>query len=77
MYLINHRDPMKPLKVEEVGTDSVVEVFRTSPGQTELKYLATFKDPSIATPHDVVGTGDDSSFSTGSELMVEGGVTQV
>ncbi len=62
VYLINHRDPLKPQRVEEVGTDSVVEVFMTSPGQNEMKYLATFKDPAIATPHDVVGTGDDSSF---------------
>jgi len=62
VYLVNHRDPLAPQKVELVGTDSVVEVFRTTPGQNEMKYLATFKDPMIATPHDVVGTGDDSGF---------------
>lgn len=62
IYLINHREPFAPAKAEEVGADSVIEIFKTNIGSTEMSYLTTFKHPVIATPNDIVGTGDDKSF---------------
>ncbi|KAI5123880.1 hypothetical protein M0805_005697 [Coniferiporia weirii] len=62
IYLINHREPMPPKTAWEEGQDSVVEIFRTRPGSDEMHYVATFKDPVISTPNDIVATGDDKSF---------------
>ena len=62
LYLINHKEPMPPAKAEAVGADSVIEIFRTKTGSGEINYVTTFKDPVIATPNDIVSTGDDESF---------------
>lgn len=62
LYLINHKEPLLPARAEDVGADSVIEIFRTKTGSGEMHYVSTFKDPVIATPNDVVSTGDDESF---------------
>ncbi|KAL5531070.1 hypothetical protein ACEPAG_3946 [Sanghuangporus baumii] len=62
LYLVNHREPLPPANAMDVGTDSVVEVFRSIPGADEMHYVATFQDPVISTPNDIYATGDDASF---------------
>jgi hypothetical protein len=68
VYLVNHRPPMDwesglpGTKAEDVGADSVIEVFRTAVRGSELKYLGTFQDETIKTPNDIVGSSDGSSF---------------
>jgi len=63
IYLVNHRQPLdSSIYAEDVGQDSVVEIFKTRIGLDEMRYVATFKDPIIATPNDIVGSGDDMSF---------------
>ncbi|EJD03191.1 calcium-dependent phosphotriesterase [Fomitiporia mediterranea MF3/22] len=62
IYLVNHREPFAPADANEVGADSVIEVFSTTPGSDEMRFVATWKDPVIATPNDIVATGDDMSF---------------
>lgn len=62
LYLVNHREPLSPATARDVGTDSVVEVFRSTPGADAMYYVSTFHDPIIATPNDIYATGDDGSF---------------
>ncbi|KAI6121527.1 hypothetical protein F5141DRAFT_1090898, partial [Pisolithus sp. B1] len=61
VYLVNHRKPASG-DPSRVGADSVIEVFETRLGDSELRYLRTFEDPTvIITPNDVVGSPDGKS----------------
>lgn len=61
VYMINHRPPVSgdPLKV---GSDSVVEIFKTSVGGRVLSHVTTVRDPVIKTPNDILGLPDGRSF---------------
>ncbi|KAI0063654.1 calcium-dependent phosphotriesterase [Artomyces pyxidatus] len=61
IYAINHRAPLHG-KAEDVGADSVVEVFKTTVGGKTATHLRTIEDPVIQTPNDVVGSSDGKSF---------------
>lgn len=62
IYLVNHRHPLPPAKAEDVGADSVIEIFTQTAGSNEMRHIATYKDPVIATPNDILAVGDDASF---------------
>lgn len=62
LYMVNHREPMAPKRAEEEGQDSVIEVFRSRPEMNEIHYIATFKDPVISTPNDIVAGDEEMSF---------------
>lgn len=62
LYMVNHRAPFAPKLAEVEGQDSVIEVFRTRPGMEEIHYVATFKDPVISTPNDIVAGDEEMSF---------------
>lgn len=62
VYLVNHRTPAGPRKAKDVGADSVIEVFKTSVGASVLTHLRTVADPVIATPNDIAGSADGTSF---------------
>ena len=62
IYLVNHRHPLPPAEAIDVGADSTIEVFTTSPGSDEMRFVATYKDPVIATPNDIVAGSEDMSF---------------
>ena len=53
---------MPPADPYEVGADSTVEVFNTSPGEKDMHFVATYKDPIISTPNDIVAGPDDMTF---------------
>ncbi|EJD03198.1 calcium-dependent phosphotriesterase [Fomitiporia mediterranea MF3/22] len=59
MYLVNHRTPLPPKDPKVDGADSVVEVFRTTPGSEVMRHVRTFEDPVITTPNDILAIGDD------------------
>lgn len=62
VYLVNHRKPAAG-DPSSVGADSVIEVFETRLGDSELRHLRTFEDPAvIITPNDVVGSPDGRSM---------------
>ena len=62
IYLVNHRHPLPPAEAIDVGADSTIEVFTTSPGSDEMRFVATYKDPVIATPNDIVAGSEDMSL---------------
>ncbi|KAJ7142025.1 hypothetical protein C8R43DRAFT_580192 [Mycena crocata] len=59
IYAINHR---KRVDAEKHGADSVVEIFKTTVGSTELTHMRTVADEVILTPNDLVGSPDGKSF---------------
>jgi len=61
VYAINHRKPIQGLG-KEVGANSVVEIFKTTPGGSTLTHVRTVEDPVIDTPNDLVGSPDGKSF---------------
>jgi len=61
VYAINHRRPAQGLG-KDVGANSVVEIFRTTPGGNTLTHVRTVEDPVIDTPNDLVGSPDGKSF---------------
>lgn len=62
LYVVNHRRPLPPANAEEVGAESVIEVFRSRPGSDKIEYVKTFEDLVIATPNDVLAGEEDLSF---------------
>lgn len=62
VYLINHRTPLGTRPASEVGADSVIEVFKTAIGSTNLTHIKTVEDSIIITPNDLVGSADGKSF---------------
>ena len=62
VYLVNHRAPLGDLLAQDVGADSVVEIFKTTVGGDTLTYVTTVDDPVIFTPNDIVGSPDGRSF---------------
>ncbi|KAI6046091.1 hypothetical protein EDC04DRAFT_1872068 [Pisolithus marmoratus] len=61
VYLVNHRKPAAG-DPSRVGADSVIEVFETRLGDSELRHIRTFESPTvIITPNDVVGSPDGKS----------------
>ncbi|KAL4074123.1 hypothetical protein V8B97DRAFT_1932047 [Scleroderma yunnanense] len=61
VYVVNHRKPISG-DPRKIGADSVIEVFQTQTGGSELKYIRTFEDPAVViTPNDVVGSPDGQS----------------
>lgn len=61
VYVINHRPPVDE-DPTRVGSDSVMEIFRTMAGDGTLKHVTTVRDPVIETPNDVLGLPDGKSF---------------
>lgn len=61
VYVINHRPPVDE-DPTRVGSDSVMEIFRTTVGDGTLRHVTTVRDPVIETPNDVVGLSDGKSF---------------
>lgn len=61
VYAINHRRPLSG-KAEQVGADSVIEIFETTLGGTVLKHVATMESPALITPNDIAGLPDGKSF---------------
>ncbi|KAI0051220.1 serum paraoxonase/arylesterase [Auriscalpium vulgare] len=61
IYAINHREPLNG-HAEDVGADSVVEIFKTTVGGEIATHVKTVEDPVIITPNDVVGFPDGKSF---------------
>jgi arylesterase / paraoxonase len=62
LYLVNHRAPVNGRDARVVGADSVIEVFKTVVGSRAMVHHATFEDPLIMTPNDIVGSPDGKSF---------------
>lgn len=62
VYLVNHRAPLGNLLAQDVGADSVIEIFKTTVGGDTLTYVTTVDDPVIFTPNDIVGSPDGKSF---------------
>lgn len=62
LYLINHRTPVDGRDARVVGADSSIEVFKTVVGSHKMVHHATFEDPLIMTPNDIVGSPDGKSF---------------
>jgi arylesterase/paraoxonase len=63
VYAINHRPQREAGTEHHHGADSVVEIFKTTPGGNRLAHVKTVKDPSvIITPNDVSGSSDGQSF---------------
>jgi len=62
IYLINHRTPLGDRRAEQIGADSVIEIFKTTVGGTALTHIKTVEDPIIITPNDVVGSADGKSL---------------
>jgi arylesterase/paraoxonase len=63
VWLVNHRPPLDPLKVIEVGADSVIELFKGKVRDDVLRHVKTFTSDVIHTPNDVQGSADGKSFS--------------
>ena len=61
VYAINHRRPAQGLG-KDLGANSVVEIFRTTPGGNTLTHVRTVEDPVIDTPNDLIGSPDGKSF---------------
>ena len=62
IYLVNHRIPLGDRSAEQIGADSVIEIFKTTVGGTALTHIKTVEDPIIFTPNDIVGSADGKSF---------------
>ena len=62
IYLVNHRIPLGDRSAEQIGADSVIEVFKTTVGGDALTHIKTVENPIIVTPNDVVGSADGKSF---------------
>jgi arylesterase / paraoxonase len=62
IYLVNHRIPLGDRSAEQIGADSVIEIFKTTIGGEALIHIKTVEDPIIVTPNDVVGSADGKSF---------------
>ena len=62
IYLVNHRAPLGDALAQDVGADSVIEIFKTTVGGKTLTYLKTIESPVIITPNDIVGSPDGDSF---------------
>jgi hypothetical protein len=61
VYAVNHRKPVHG-RANQVGADSVVEIFKTTVGGKTLTHVRTIKSPIIDTPNDLVGSPDGKSF---------------
>ena len=61
VYAVNHRKPVHG-RANQVGADSVIEIFKTTVGGKTLTHLRTIKSPIIDTPNDLVGSPDGKSF---------------
>ena len=62
IYLVNHRIPLGDRSAEQIGADSVIEIFKTTVGGEVLTHIKTVESPIIVTPNDVVGSADGKSF---------------
>jgi arylesterase / paraoxonase len=63
VYLINQRPPREEHRVQELFTDSSVEIFKTTVGSSILTHIRTVEDPAVfKSPNDVVGSSDGESF---------------
>lgn len=62
IYLVNHRIPLGGRSPEQVGADSVIEIFKTTIGGNALTHIKTVEDSIIIAPNDVVGSADGNSF---------------
>ena len=62
IYLVNHRIPLGDRNAQQVGADSVIEIFKTSVGGAVLTHIKTVEDPIIISPNDVIGSADGKSF---------------
>ena len=62
VYLVNHRVPLGNRSAEQIGADSVIEIFKTTVGGNALTHIKTVENPIIITPNDVVGSADGKSF---------------
>ena len=62
IYLVNHRVPLGGRSAEQVGADSVIEIFKTTVGGEALTHIRTVESPFIVTPNDIVGSADGKSF---------------
>ncbi|KAF9568249.1 calcium-dependent phosphotriesterase [Agrocybe pediades] len=62
IYLVNHRTPIGDKPAQEVGADSVIEVFKAQLGGASMEHVKTVSDPIIVTPNDVLGSADGKSF---------------
>lgn len=71
MLLINHRTPVDPdtgslLDATKVGGNATIEVFEAILGETTMKHIKTYVDPTIDTPNGLawLPTSDDSFVFT-------------
>jgi hypothetical protein len=62
IYLVNHRIPLGDRNADQIGADSVIEIFKTTVGGTAITHIITMEDPVIVTPNDLVGSADGKSF---------------
>jgi sugar lactone lactonase YvrE len=62
IYLVNHRIPLGDQDAQQVGADSVIEIFKTSVGGEALTHIKTVESPIIICPNDVIGSADGKSF---------------
>ncbi|KAG9316357.1 hypothetical protein JVU11DRAFT_2390 [Chiua virens] len=77
VYLVNHREPESG-DARRVGTDSVIEVFKTRIGSNTLEHVRTFQDPNvIVTPNDVVGSPDGKSIYFTNDHKLRVGVGRI
>jgi len=72
-YLVNHRPHRDAGNPENIGVNSVIEMFKMSMGSGELEYVKTFEDPSvIIMPNGVFGHGDGSFYFTNNHRSEKG-----
>jgi arylesterase / paraoxonase len=62
IYLVNHRIPLGDRDAQQVGADSVIEIFKTTVGGVALTHIKTIDSPIIIAPNDIVGSADGKSF---------------
>lgn len=77
MLLVNNRPFLDPitgalLDATKLGANATIELFETTLGSIELRYVKTFHDPAIQTPNNVAFMGPDAFVITNDKSAIHG-----
>jgi arylesterase/paraoxonase len=77
MLLVNNRPFLDPvtgalLDGTNLGANATIELFETTLGSTELRYVKTYHDPAIQTPNNVAFMGPDAFVLTNDRSVIHG-----
>ena len=80
MLLVNNRPFLDPvtgalLDATKLGANATIELFETTLGSKELRYVKTFHDPAIQTPNNVAFMGPDVFVITNDKSAIHGFVS--